>query len=160
MRPIVVRLCAALPSSPEEIAAQILDLHRWPEFTGYGPLPGIRAAEFEVQTPERVGTRIRVHNTDGSVHVEEIACWELPRRIVLEFRELPAPLSRLARRFVETWEFQPAGALTELTRTFRLEATAFWAWPLLWLIGQLLRRAALRHARQLARSAAERPAGP
>lgn len=154
MPTVVARCRAALPVSPDEFAANLLDLSRWPEFTGYGPLPGIRAAEFDLLTPDRAGTRIRVRNTDGSTHIEEIVCWELPQRIALEFKELPAPLSRLARRFLETWEFQPNGASTELTRTFRLEAAAFWTWPILWLLARLLRGAAVRHLKQLAQSAA------
>ena len=53
---------------------QILDLSKWPEFNGYGPLPGIREADFETKTDEIVGTKIRVTNRDGSTHVEEILC--------------------------------------------------------------------------------------
>jgi hypothetical protein len=52
-----------LPLAPEEIAGQILDLANWPGFTGYGPLPGIKAATFEARTPAVVGTCIRVTNT-------------------------------------------------------------------------------------------------
>jgi len=37
---------------PDEIANQILELSTWPEFHGYGPLPGIREAEFETKTDE------------------------------------------------------------------------------------------------------------
>jgi hypothetical protein len=47
MKPITFTCEATLPQKPEEIASQILDLSRWPEFNGYGPLPGIREAEFE-----------------------------------------------------------------------------------------------------------------
>ena len=39
MRPITFRCNATLPLAPEVIAGQILDLARWPEFGGYGPLP-------------------------------------------------------------------------------------------------------------------------
>jgi hypothetical protein len=43
---------------PEDISRQILDITNWFDFKGYGPLPGIRAAGFEVRTPEIVGSRI------------------------------------------------------------------------------------------------------
>jgi hypothetical protein len=56
----------------EDIARQILDLTKWLDFHGYGPIPGIKGAEFDVQTPGIVGSRIRVTNLDGSSHVEEI----------------------------------------------------------------------------------------
>ena len=80
MKSITFSCEETLAMPPEEIARQILDLDLWPGFEGYGPLPGIRAAEFEARTPEVVGTRIRVTNTDGSSHVEEIVEWEPDRR--------------------------------------------------------------------------------
>ena len=72
MRPITFRCNATLLLVPEVIAGQILDLARWPEFGGYGPLPGIRSPEFETRFPDVVGSRIRVTNRDGSSHVEEV----------------------------------------------------------------------------------------
>lgn len=72
MTPITFTFEEALPLVPEEIARQLLDLTKWPDFHGYCPMPGIMGAEFEVQTPSIVGTRIRVTNLDRSSHVEEI----------------------------------------------------------------------------------------
>jgi hypothetical protein len=51
-------------------------LSKWPDFHGCWPIPGIKTAEFEVQTSNNIGTRIRVTNFDGSTHVEEIMEWE------------------------------------------------------------------------------------
>ena len=76
-------------------------------------LPGIKAAEFEARTPEVVGTRIRVTNTDGSSHVEEIVEWEPDRRLRLRMGEFSPPLSRLATGFDETWEFERTGEADE-----------------------------------------------
>lgn len=39
MKPIMFFYQATLPQKPEEIARQILDLSRLPEFNGYRPLP-------------------------------------------------------------------------------------------------------------------------
>ena len=72
MKPITFTCEETLLLAPEDIARQILDLTKWPDFKGYGPVPGIKVAEFEVQTPGIVGSRIRVTNQDGSSHVEEI----------------------------------------------------------------------------------------
>jgi hypothetical protein len=72
VKPITFTCREILPLAPEEIAEQILDLTKWPEFRGYGPIPGIRSAEYETKTPNVVGSRIRVSNLDGSSHVEEI----------------------------------------------------------------------------------------
>ena len=42
MAPLTFTCEAALPSAPEAIARQILDLAKWPDFHGYGPIPGTR----------------------------------------------------------------------------------------------------------------------
>ena len=149
MRPITFRCNAALPLAPEVIAGQILDLARWPEFGGYGPLPGIRSAEFEARTPEVIGSRIRVTNRDGSTHVEEVVEWHPDRRVRLHLGEFSAPLSRLATEFVETWEFDRNGDETCVTRSFELHAKWRGAWPFLWMISLLLRRAVACHLRQM-----------
>src|SRR3984893_12938810 len=75
MNPITFSCEETLPFAPEDIAQQILDLTKWPDFHGYGPIPGIKVAEFDLQTPGIVGSRIRVTNLDGSSHVEEIVEW-------------------------------------------------------------------------------------
>ncbi|MHB0960741.1 MAG: SRPBCC family protein [Pirellulaceae bacterium] len=105
MKPLTFACEETLLLAPEDIARQILDLAKWPEFQGYGPIPGIKVAEFEIETPGIVGTRIWVTNTDGSTHVEEIVEWEPGRRLRLHMQEFSAPLSRLATRFIETWDF-------------------------------------------------------
>ena len=96
MRPISFACTDTLALSPADIAGRILDLANWTEFTGYAVLPGIRAAEFEVRTPGVVGSRIRVTNTDGSKHVEEIVEWQPEKSLRLHMNEFSAPLSRLA----------------------------------------------------------------
>ena len=53
MKPIAFTCDETLPLTPEDIARQILDLTKWPDFHGYGPIPGIKAAEFDVQTSKR-----------------------------------------------------------------------------------------------------------
>jgi hypothetical protein len=103
--PITFTCKATLALAPEDIAWQILDLAKWPDFHGYGPIPGIKAAAFDLQTPGVVGTRIRVTNLDGSRHVEEIIEWQPEHRLRLEMKEFVPPLSRLATRFEETWQF-------------------------------------------------------
>jgi uncharacterized protein YndB with AHSA1/START domain len=149
MKPITFSCEAMLALAPEDIARQILDLTKWPEFHGYGPIPGIKAAEFEVQTPGIVGSRIRVTNGDGSSHVEEIVEWEPNHRLRLEMKEFSAPLSRLATAFEETWEFKPTGNETHTTRSFRLHAKSVLARLLLWMISFFLKWAIVRHLREM-----------
>lgn len=149
-RPIHFTCESTLPLKPEEIASQILDLSKWPEFTGYGPLPGIKRAEFETRTAEIVGTRIRATNRDGSTHVEEIVEWEPSRRLRLHMSEFSPPVSRLAKAFDEMWDFEREGDRTKVIRSFEMHPKSALTRPLLWLISWLLRRAIARHLEQMA----------
>jgi hypothetical protein len=154
MTPISFSCEETLPLAPEDIARQILDLTKWPEFHGYGPIPGIKTAVFDVETPGVVGTRIRVTNLDGSSHVEEIVEWQPDRRVRLEFKEFSPPLSRLATMFEEIWDFERLEGQTKVTRSFRLHAKSKLARCLLWLISFLLKRAIARHLREMRQGAA------
>jgi hypothetical protein len=149
MKPITFTCEATLPQKPEEIASQILDLSRWPDFNGYGPLPGIKQAEFETKTAEIVGTRIRVTNRDGSTHVEEIVEWQPTRRMRLHMSKFSPPVSRLATAFDETWQFEPDGDRTHVVRSFEMHPKSAMTRPLLWLISFLLKRAIARHLEQM-----------
>lgn len=149
MKPITFTCEETLVVAPEDIARQILDLSNWTNFKGFGVLPGIKAAEFEVRTPGVVGSRIRVTNTDGSSHVEEIVEWQPEHRLRLHVQDFSAPLSRLATGFVETWEFQRLDNTTQVTRSFELHAKSAFARPFLWLVSFLLRRAIARQLRQM-----------
>lgn len=149
MKSITFFCTDTLTLAPEEIARQILDLSNWTGFTGYGPLPGIKAAAFEVRTPTVIGTRIKVTNTDGSSHVEEIVEWEPERRLRLDMTGFSPPLSRLATGFVETWEFERLGDGTRVRRSFEMRPKSGLARPVLWLISFLLRRAVARHLRRM-----------
>jgi hypothetical protein len=127
MKPITFACHETLPLAPEEIAEQILDVAKWPDFRGYGPIPGIKSAEFETRTPNVIGSRIRVTNLDGSNHVEEIVEWQPDRRIQLQMGNFSKPLSRLAASFVETWEFERVGNETKVARSFELNANSMLA---------------------------------
>jgi uncharacterized membrane protein len=146
---------ATMDLLPEEIAGQILDLDRWSDFAGFGPLPGIKSAEFEIRTPTVIGTKVRVTNTDGSSHVEEIAEWQPERRLQLRMQDFSPPLSRLATSFDETWEFERSGNQTRVLRSFEMHPTTSLARPVLWLISRLLKRAITRHLEQLRGSPTE-----
>ena len=149
MKPITFTCRQTLALAPEDIARQILDRTKWPDFHGYGPIPGIEVAEFEVRTPDIVGSRIRVTNTDGSKHVEEIVEWQPAHRLRLHMKEFSAPLSRLATRIEETWEFERVGNETKVTRSFQIHAKSVLTRPLLWMISFLLKRAIARHLREM-----------
>lgn len=149
MKPITFACKETLVLTPEDVARQILDLTKWPNFQGYWPIPGIRTAEFEVQTPGIIGSRIRVTNLDGTSHVEEITEWQPDHRLQLHMGEFSAPLSRLATGFAETWEFERVGHETRVRRSFAMNARSIATWPVLWAISFLLKRAIARHLWQI-----------
>lgn len=152
MKPITFSCTETILLAPEDIAGQILDLAKWTDFKGYGVLPGIKAAAFETRTPGVVGTRIKVANTDGSSHVEEIVEWQPDRRLRLDMKDFSPPLSRLATGFVETWEFERITNGTRVVRSFEMHPKFFLARPVLWLISFLLKRAVARHLSQMRRA--------
>src|SRR5262245_12261498 len=149
MKPVAFTCKETLSSAPEEIARAILDLTKWPEFQGYGPIPGIKLAEFDFQAPGILGSRIRVINLDGSTHVEEIVEWQPDRRIRLQMKEFSSPLSRWAAGFEETWEFERVEGGTKVVRSFELHAKSRLARVLLWVISFFLKRAIGRNLREL-----------
>ena len=155
MKPIVFACHEMLPVAPEEIAGQILDVAKWPDFRGYGPIPGIKSAEFETRTPNVVGSRIRVKNLDGSSHVEEIVEWQPDRRLQLQMGNFSKPLSRMATAFVETWRFERVGNETKVARSFELNAKSALAKPVLWFISFFLKRAIARHLTEMKYAAKE-----
>jgi hypothetical protein len=149
MRPIRFSCIETLGLLPADIAGRIIDLTNWTDFKSYAVLPGIKAAEYEVRTPGAVGSRIRVTNTDGSSHVEEIVEWRPDRSLRLQMKDFSPPLSRLATQFVESWEFHRIDNATRVTRSFELHPTSGLARPVLWLISLVLRRAIARHLREM-----------
>lgn len=153
MKPIKFISYATLQLTPGEIARQILDLDKWREFPGWGLLPSIRSAEFEVKTPEIVGTRIRVVNSDGSRHVEQIVAWLPGETLQLHMVDFSPPLSRLATHFVETWVFKREDA-TFVSRIFELYPRSWLTRLPLTLIAWMLKRAIKRHGQIIANGAA------
>ena len=149
MKPIAFQFTRLIPTSASDICAAIVDVDRWSEFGGYGILPGIEKAVFEKQTADMVGSRIRVRNTDGSQHVEEIYKWIPGQEIAMKFHEFTPPLSYLATHFTEEWHLKAEGYATHVTRSFEMFPRRLTTRPLLWLISLLFRRAIARHLEEM-----------
>ena len=145
MKPIAFQCDRVIPLSADRICSEIADTSRWSEFGGYGVLPGIENAEYELRTQAMVGSRIRVRNTDGSGHVEEICAWIPGKEVAMKLHEFTPPLSRLATHFIEEWTFRPENGATHVTRRFELYPKRPATRPLVWLISLLFRRAIARH---------------
>ena len=151
MKPIEIQVTAQGRKSSQEICEEFLDTDRWPEFTGYSILPGIKSAHFEIKTPDIVGSRIRAHNTDGSSHVEEIIEWDPAEWFVLKFQEFSPPVKYFASHFIETWVFQKSAEGTAVVRTMALYPTGFVGRLILRPISKLMRKAFESHMADLFR---------
>jgi hypothetical protein len=149
MKPITFVCEDKLSLTPDEIVALIMDTANWCKFRGYGPIPGIKRAEFEVKTPDLVGSRVRVTETNGSTHIEEFVEWQPGRRLRQVFGEFSPPLSRLATGMEETWEFSRTGDATRVLRSFTLHPKSALSRPVLWIISVLLKRAIVRNLREM-----------
>lgn len=149
MRPITFECKEIIPRTATEICTEIATVARWCEFKGYGVLPGIANAQYEQQTSDMLGSRIRVQNTDGSGHIEEIVEWRPGEKVSLKLHHFTPPLNRLASHFVEEWNFETAQQGTLVSRNFQLFAKQPVTRPLLWLISLLFKRAIVRHLTQM-----------
>ncbi len=155
MQPIVFECRQVIHESPQSISSNIADLGRWPDFDGYGMLPGIESATYETVSAEMVGARILVKNSDGSTHVEEVLVWEPDSHLVMKLCDFSPPLSRIADHFLEQWTFNPQSPLvTAPTRkTVMVPISAVGRIPL-WLISKLFKRAIAHHLTIMAAEAA------
>ena len=149
MNPIKIVILARSEKTPQEICSEFLDTSRWPEFKGYSILPGIKSAEFEVKTPTMIGSRIKVQNTDGTSHVEEIIEWDPTQKIAMKFQEFSPPLKHLASHFIETWSFSTSGNKTEAARSMAMYPKNFVGWLVLKPISRLMKKAFEENSQQL-----------
>jgi len=152
MNPISIKIFGRISKPSQDICAQFLDLDRWPDFKGYSVLPGIEKATFDIRTPSIVGSRIKVRNTDGSSHVEEIVRWDTSNGIAMKFEDFSPPLKRIASHFIETWEFRPAADGTEVTRSMVMVPKSFLGWLILLPISKLMKKAFEKNLAESARA--------
>jgi len=141
MNPIKIKIVGRIRKSSQDVCAQFLDLERWPDFKGYSILPGIQSAIFEIKTPAILGSRIKVQNTDGSSHVEEIIQWDTTSGIAMKFENFSPPLQRFASHFIEMWEFRPAAGGTDVIRSMLMYPKNALGWFILFPISKLMRKA-------------------
>lgn len=148
MKPIQIQIHGSTTKSPQEICAALLDTERWADFGGYSFLPGIKHASFETRTPEVTGSKIKVQNTDGSSHTEEILEWDVQKKVVLKFQEFTPPLKNFASHFIETWEFETTATGTLTTRSMVMHPIGVGGWLILLPISRLMKKAFEKNASQ------------
>ncbi|MCE7983307.1 MAG: SRPBCC family protein [Caldilinea sp. CFX5] len=155
-RPITFTCRHTIAVAPTQITSAIADVTQWRDFKGYGFLPGIAHAEYEVRTGNMIGSRIRVHNTDGSSHCEEIDEWVEGKRVAMKFCDFSPPVKSLATHFVEEWDLAARENVTVITRTFSLFPKNALTHPVLWFISFFLKRAIDCQLVEMAQAATKR----
>ena len=150
MNPIEFHCSQLMKRSANDICMQIVDTANWSYFKGAGMLPGIAHAEYERRTDDMIGSRIRVQNTDGSQHVEEIYRWTLGQDVAMRFENFTPPLRRLATHFTEEWRFASVKEGTHVTRTFKLYPKNVIGWLMLQLISYPFKQAIAKHMQEMA----------
>lgn len=153
MRPIEFTCTEVVPIDPAEISNRISNVDRWPEFGGYGLVPGVSNAEYECRTEAQIGSRVRVRNTDGSSHTEEFMAWIPGESVLIRMTNFSAPLKWFATHFLEEWTLAKGADGTIISRHFSLQPKNSGGRLFLFLIAPLLRRAASLHLSQLRKEA-------
>lgn len=134
-----------LACAPDAVFALIVDLSKWPMFRGAGPVPGIVSAEATDGAPLAKGSRVRVTNTDGSVHHEVVVDFVHAQRYHVAMEVRP-PASRVLAGIEERVELAPGpGGGTEMTRTFVLTPASRLASPIASMVSWFLARAVRKH---------------
>jgi len=119
-------------------------------FTGWGPIPGIAKVEWVEGSSTEVGSRGRVHNTDGSVHWEEVSEAERGARYTITISGFESAFRFLTTGAVETWVLSPNDdGTTHGHRTFAFELRSVLLWPFGKLIGAFFRKAVQRNHRNM-----------
>ena len=131
-------------ASPPKVWALMTDLDAMTDFSGYGPIPGIKRAEWLTGNGTNVGSVRRIENTDGSSHREEVMAVEPRRLLVDRIHALDSPLRFLVSEATDRFELAEEGDGTRLVRRFRFELRTALAWPITLVFRPLFRRALRR----------------
>lgn len=138
------------PASPADTFRYITDVAHWPAFPGFGPVPAITRASLTEGTEMALGSRVRVENSDHSVHHERVMVFE-PGRLLELRMEVGRPASWVMARIEERVELAPLGNGTGITRSFVMVPASFLTAPLVWCLTHwFLRQAVERHNARVA----------
>ena len=147
-----------VPVAPERAFDHTVDAAHLPSFVGFGPIPGIAAAED--LDPPGPGARRRVFNVDGTSHLETFTAFERPTLHVARIHGLSRPFSWLVREIEDRWIFEPSATGTAIARRFTFTLTGPFAWlPARLLLGPFKQAVAL-HMRAVSRALSAAAAPP
>ncbi len=145
------------PASAAATFGVITDLSQWSSFRGYGPVPGITKATLESPTMG-AGARIRVENTDGSVHHEVFVDFVQNKKLHIRM-ELRPPASYVMAAIDETLALEEEPGGCRLHRRFEMTPRFWLTWPIAFVLCRIfLKRAAELHNAEVMRRLAAQSA--
>lgn len=148
--PVTVEIpCAAPPAQAFDVIVPI-DLPLI--FTGWGPLPGVRAVHDQSGPWDGTGRTRTVALTDGSTAEERITEHTPPHSFAYELTDLTGLLGRLVTHVRGEWTFTPDGDGTIIRWTYAFFPRNGRKPLVRWILAPLWRRYATA---TLARAAAE-----
>ncbi len=157
MKPVEFTARKLVPQPAIEVSEGIADVDGWDDYDGYGIVPGIEKAVYEKRTDEIKGSTIRVTNSDGSQHREDIIEWIAGKRIIMKIYDFPLPLRTMASHFLEFWDFEEnENGETLITRRFQIFPTNVLTRPLVTQLASVLKKATIAHLDEMANKALEK----
>jgi len=135
--------------TPGQAYAQATDAASFSRyFKGAGPVPAVNNVEWE-SAAQGVGARRRVHNSDGSIIIEEVLELSAPRRhryrLVSGFKP---PFSWMVKWAEGDWRFTPEGAGTRIEWHYYFELRSVAVAPLVLPIVHVFFRRAMQDCLQ------------
>lgn len=128
-----------VPVTPERafaLATDMLNFHRY--FKGSGPIPAVLRVEWHPGAQPVPGAKRDVHNSDGSVIVEELLELTAPRRHRYRLISGFKPPFSLMVEFAEgDWQLAPAAGGTRIDWHYRFQLRSPLALPVVLPIAKL-----------------------
>ena len=154
MNPVEFTASRLISQNALEVSEVIADVESWSDFDGHGIVPGIEKAVYENRTEDLTGSIIKIKNSDGSEHREEILEWIAGERIVMKIYDFPLPLRTVATHFLEFWNLEEKGkSETLITRKFQIFPVSFLTRPIVNQLSTMLKKATVAHLDEMARNA-------
>jgi hypothetical protein len=136
---------------PRYIFDSFMQIEKWNDFKGFGIIPGIKTANFIVKSESIKGSIIRVENTDGSSHKEEILAFEIDKYLKIKLYDFTKPLSYFSTHFLEEWALKKMEDGYKIERSMTLFSKGKISRFILKVISLILKRAIQKHTEYVVR---------
>jgi hypothetical protein len=133
---VKTRASVTVPAAAEQafgLATDLSNFHHY--FKGSGPIPAVLKVQWHPGAQPVPGARRDVHNSDGSVIVEELLELTMPvrhhYRLLSGFK---APFSWMVEYAEGDWHFTRQGGGTQIVWDYSFQLRSLLAWPVVFPI--------------------------